>query len=256
MRKNMRKICSILLAAGMLLPTGAERAVQAAETASDVELKDGQRIASIRVLSIVGNELTYYEETTEETTEEATEQSAEEATEKSSEEVTEKSAEEAEETSEETAEKPSEAPTEEASEEPAEKTTEEASEKSSEQQSEQPAEASTEQLPEKSSEESSEQSAEASTEQSSKQPPERPTEGMPEGFSPDNMKNFNPGKMQEEGTTTYLPVAVTVHTDTGEKMTFSILEEGDELEVLMEETESGEMILEIWMKSTEGDSDE
>lgn len=189
MRKNLRKICSILLAAGILLPAGAERAVQAAETASDVELKDGQRIASIRVLSIVGNELTYYEETTEQSSE---------------------------------------------------KSTEEASEKPSEQQSEQPAEASTEQ----------------SSEQSSEQPPERPTEGMPEGSPPDNMGDFNPGKMQEEGTTTYLPVAVTVHTDTGEKMTFSILEEGDELEVLMEETESGEMILEIWMKSTEGDSDE
>ena len=55
-------------------------------------------------------------------------------------------------------------------------------------------------------------------------------------------------------TTVYLPVSVKVHTDTGDVRTFSILEAGDELEVLFEEDEDGEeVIVEIWMQG--GDSE-
>ena len=53
-----------------------------------------------------------------------------------------------------------------------------------------------------------------------------------------------------ETKTVYLPVGVVVHTNKGDK-TFSILEAGDELEVLFEENESGEeVITEIWLEGS------
>ena len=61
------------------------------------------------------------------------------------------------------------------------------------------------------------------------------------------------GRMKQETKTVYLPVSVIVHTDMDKEMTFSILKAGDELEVLFEENEDGEEIItEIWLKSTEG----
>ena len=63
-----------------------------------------------------------------------------------------------------------------------------------------------------------------------------------------------PARGNTETKTVYLPVSVVVHTDSGEEMTFSILEAGDELEVLMETTEEEEMIVEIWMRNTEDDA--
>lgn len=58
------------------------------------------------------------------------------------------------------------------------------------------------------------------------------------------------GKSQIETKTVYLPVGIAVHTDKGDK-TFSILEAGDELEVLFEENEDGEEIItEIWMEGS------
>ena len=53
-----------------------------------------------------------------------------------------------------------------------------------------------------------------------------------------------------ETKTTYIPVAAVVHTDTGEKRTFTILEAGDELEVLFEEADGEEVITEIWMEGS------
>lgn len=51
-----------------------------------------------------------------------------------------------------------------------------------------------------------------------------------------------------EAQTVYLPVNVVVHTSSDTEATFMILEAGDELEVLLEENESGEeVITEIWM---------
>ncbi len=76
-------------------------------------------------------------------------------------------------------------------------------------------------------------------------------------FDPDRMGEgtFDLSQMNQgnqETTTVYLPVAVVVHTDTGEQKTFSILEEGDELEVLFQENEKGdEVIVEMWLNSVE-----
>ena len=76
--------------------------------------------------------------------------------------------------------------------------------------------------------------------------------------------DFDPGQMGNRGMaarvtretkTVYIPVAVVVHTDLDEEMTFSILQAGDELEVLFEEVDGEEVITEIWMKSAEGEAE-
>ena len=76
--------------------------------------------------------------------------------------------------------------------------------------------------------------------------------------------DFDPGQMGNRGMAVrvtretkavYIPVAVVVHTDLDEEMTFSILQAGDELEVLFEEVDGEEVITEIWMKSAEGEAE-
>ena len=53
---------------------------------------------------------------------------------------------------------------------------------------------------------------------------------------------------QQDTKTVYLPVPVVVHTDTDEKRTFSILEAGDRLQVtIVTDEEGNETITEIWM---------
>ena len=84
-------------------------------------------------------------------------------------------------------------------------------------------------------------------------------EGMelPEGmeFSGDTAMGGsfeNPFASAVETTTVYLPVGIKVHTGNGKTSTFSILEAGDQLEVLFEENENGEeVITEIWLVGTE-----
>lgn len=70
---------------------------------------------------------------------------------------------------------------------------------------------------------------------------------MPENFDPSQLTGG-------EWKTVYLPVSVIVHTDDGEERTFSILEAGDELEVLFEEVDGEEVIVELWLKSVQGDT--
>lgn len=57
------------------------------------------------------------------------------------------------------------------------------------------------------------------------------------------------GRSEQQNTkTVYLPVPVVVHTDTDEKRTFSILEAGDGLQVtIVTDEEGNETITEIWM---------
>lgn len=73
-----------------------------------------------------------------------------------------------------------------------------------------------------------------------------PPDDMPsDGFQ----KDERPG-MQSNTKTVYLPVPVVVHTDTDERRTFSILEEGDKLQVtIVTDEEGNETITEIWMLS-------
>ena len=79
-----KKIFCLFLGAAAVLLTGSLLAL-AEKTGSAEELQEGQRIARIRVVSIVGNELTYYE--IEEESEEATTEETEEETEKQTEET-------------------------------------------------------------------------------------------------------------------------------------------------------------------------
>ncbi|MCF0132387.1 MAG: hypothetical protein HUJ72_00830 [Blautia sp.] len=67
-----------------------------------------------------------------------------------------------------------------------------------------------------------------------------------------NPGSFKPGENGNNDTTTvYLSVAVEVYSNIGEKKTFSILQEGDEAEALFEKGDDGtEVITQIWLKST------
>lgn len=81
-----------------------------------------------------------------------------------------------------------------------------------------------------------------------------PSGELPEGMDRSQMPNM--GEMEEmfaemAGETVYLPVGIKVHADNGKDTTFSILEEGDVLQVLFETKEDGtEVITEIWMEGT------
>lgn len=83
---------------------------------------------------------------------------------------------------------------------------------------------------------------------------------MPEGMDMSQMPGMGDGpdmpNMEElfaemAGETVYLPVSIKVHADNGKETTFSILEEGDVLQVLFETKADGtEVITEIWMEGT------
>ena len=80
-----------------------------------------------------------------------------------------------------------------------------------------------------------------------------PPDGMPQnGSDSEDMPSGDfskDGRSEQQDTkTVYLPVPVVVHTDTDEKRTFSILEAGDRLQVtIVTDEEGNETITEIWM---------
>lgn len=250
-----------------------------AQESESADLQEGQRMARIRVVSIVGNELTYYEYETEEgETDAVTESETEIETESQTELKTE-------------------------SEPESETDTELEAELRS------AGETAAETEPGRETEPESEEESEAETGQGSFPEGDFPGSGdagnfpmedrgdIPGGgmgnFSMEDIENFRgkdtgdfpgggfspedffseqseadardgedasssqnsrelPGGLETE--TVYLPVAVTVHTDRNEDRTFSILEAGDELDVLLQENdEGGETIIEIWMADSEGE---
>ena len=71
--------------------------------------------------------------------------------------------------------------------------------------------------------------------------------GMPENMPSGDFQKG--GRSEQQNTkTVYLPVPVVVHTDADEKRTFSILETGDRLQVtIVTDEEGNETITEIWM---------
>lgn len=266
LRKYKRLSGLFLILAAAVLTAGCSMIEKKAET--ETELAEGKRRANIEVVSITGNEITYYEieEETESTTEAVTEAgSGEDVSEESTEPVSEETTELI---SEETAEPVSGAS------EPVEKTTEAGNE-----------------IPEggnEATEVTSENIVEASADTSQQSngkmgrgqrggmqsmdqngAGERPSMGqngtgempdmsqmgdgsmpamsqMGDGSMPDMSQmaeKFLSGASQVETVTTYLPVGVVVYTDTGKKTTFSILEAGDELEVLFETNANGDEII-------------
>ena len=270
-----KKIFCLFLGAAAVLLTGSLLAL-AEKTGSAEELQEGQRIARIRVVSIVGNELTYYE--IEEESEEATTEETEEETEKQTEETADLSESERiqESETEGAAEDNSEGETEgsggdfPAGELPDDFSQEElpggefpqgesgefpGGEFPQGESGDFPAEVSGEGPETSSSEEVSEEASEKELEMSSS---EEASETFSMEDAGENSGSFFQGRMEQQKSaqtvTVYLPVAVKVHTDREEDRTFTILEAGDELEVLLQEDEDGEeTIIEIWMTGAEGE---
>lgn len=204
MKKSYRNRYSVLLAAA--LAAGSSMAVRAESSTEELKLEEGQRMASIRVVSITGNELTYYEIAAENEPETETEGVPDEDTEGIPEPETEGVP-----------------------------------------------DADTEEVPDTG--DVREKEAGRIQEAGTGSTPE--TE--PASETSENAGAGGRGRMgmEAETETVYLPVAVTVHTDTDEERTFSILEAGDELEVLIAEDESGaDMIIEIWMTDPEDQENE
>ena len=204
MKKSYRNRYSVLLAAA--LAAGSSMAVRAESSTEELKLEEGQRMASIRVVSITGNELTYYEIAAENEPETETEGMPDEDTEGIPETETEGVP-----------------------------------------------DADTEEVPDTG--DVREKEAGRIQETGTGSTPE--TE--PASETSENAGAGGRGRMgmEAETETVYLPVAVTVHTDTDEERTFSILEAGDELEVLIAEDESGaDMIIEIWMTDPEDQENE
>lgn len=186
----------------------AEKEKQESDTAGETEIQPGERTATIRVVSITGNELTYYE------VEDETEMKVEsEETEQS-------------ETDVDTESEESEISTD------TDKKTE-AVEK----------DAQTDDAEPEDTEGTSVQKDSSMTPPGGKQQNGSDSENMPSGdFSKDGRSE------QQDTKTVYLPVPVVVHTDTDEKRTFSILEAGDRLQVtIVTDEEGNETITEIWM---------
>ena len=196
----------------------SESEVQEAETVesaentetskAETEIQPGERTATIMVVSITGNELTYYEvedETETKVESEETEQS---------------------ETDVDTEREESEISTD------TDKKTEVVEK-----------DAQTDDAEPEDTEGTSVQKDSSMTPPGGKQQNGSDSEDMPSGdFSKDGRSE------QQDTKTVYLPVPVVVHTDTDEKRTFSILEAGDRLQVtIVTDEEGNETITEIWM---------
>ena len=208
----------MLVEPGVMAMAKSESEVQEAETVesaentetskAETEIQPGERTATIMVVSITGNELTYYEvedETEMKVGSEETEQS---------------------ETDVDTESEESEISTD------TDKKTE-AVEK----------DAQTDDAEPEDTEGTSVQKDSSMTPPGGKQQNGSDSEDMPSGgFSKDGRSE------QQDTKTVYLPVPVVVHTDTDEKRTFSILEAGDRLQVtIVTDEEGNETITEIWM---------
>lgn len=210
--------------------------------AEDTELAAGQRKATIKVVSITGNELTYYEIAQETEVDEAEENKTSEGNSEKNTIVEEKESVESE--TEETELAGVEAAQANAESESGQRQNKERSDDFD------PSQMGSGEMPQ-----NFDTSQMGSGETSQNVDPSQLEGGeMSQRFDPSQMeKSGKAGNRNIETKTVYLSVAVVVHTNIGEEMTFSILEAGDELEVLLEEDEEGEeVITEIWMKSTEG----
>lgn len=247
MKNRQQRISVFVLIMAMIMVSGCEKAGLVKET--ETELKDGQRKATVRVVSMTGNEMTYIE-----LTEETEEESEEDAEQHSMEGDSETGGTEAEISGLKQAEAGG------------------RTDKS---------EAGAEDIPdtgEMKTGDTFEETGMKAGDVSGKG--DMRTGGMPDiGMGNREMPDMSSGSGEmpdmdwaptggmtgteqrdnsmhnqiAEAVTVYLPVGITVHTDTGKEMTFSILESGDELEALFETDGDGnEVITEIWMTGTGG----
>ena len=229
-KKKIKWIGGLLALCLMAEPTAAamakaESEVQETEMDEETEIHPGERTATIVVVSITGNELTYYEVEDETETEEASEETEQNETDLENENGSEKS---------------------------------EISEKSdkgakSEEKDTQKDGSMT--PPDGMPQGDNNMAPPDGMPQgdSSMTPPDGVSQGDSDASGmPENMPSGDfqkGGRSEQQNTkTVYLPVPVVVHTDTDEKRTFSILEAGDRLQVTIVTDEDGnETITEIWM---------
>ena len=229
-KKKIKWIGGLLALCLMAEPTAvamakAESEVQETEMDEETEIHPGERTATIVVVSITGNELTYYEVEDETETEEASEETEQNETDLETENGSEKS---------------------------------EISEKSdkgakSEEKDTQKDGSMT--PPDGMPQGDNNMAPPDGMPQgdSSMTPPDGVSQGDSDASGmPENMPSGDfqkGGRSEQQNTkTVYLPVPVVVHTDTDEKRTFSILETGDRLQVtIVTDEEGNETITEIWM---------
>lgn len=231
MKKKKIKWIGGLLALCLMAEPGAvamakaESEVQETEIDEETEIHPGERTATIVVVSITGNELTYYEVEDETETEEASEETEQNETDLETENGSEKS---------------------------------EISEKSdkgakSEEKNTQKDGGMTPPDGMPQGDNNMAPPDGMPQEDSGMTPPDGISQGdsnasgMPENMPSGDFQKG--GRSEQQNTkTVYLPVPVVVHTDTDEKRTFSILEAGDRLRVtIVTEEDGNETITEIWM---------
>ena len=229
-KKKIKWIGGLLALCLMAEPTAvamakAESEVQETEIDEETEIHPGERTATIVVVSITGNELTYYEVEDETETEEASEETEQNETDLETENGSEKS---------------------------------EISEKSdkgakSEKKNTQKDGGMTPPDGMPQGDNNMAPPDGMPQEDSGMTPPDGISQGdsnasgMPENMPSGDFQKG--GRSEQQNTkTVYLPVPVVVHTDTDEKRTFSILEAGDRLQVtIVTDEEGNETITEIWM---------
>ena len=229
-KKKIKWIGGLLALCLMAEPTAvamakAESEVQETEIDEETEIHPGERTATIVVVSITGNELTYYEVEDETETEEASEETEQNETDLETENGSEKS---------------------------------EISEKSdkgakSEEKNTQKDGGMTPPDGMPQGDNNMAPPDGMPQEDSGMTPPDGISQGDSDASGmPENMPSGDfqkGGRSEQQNTkTVYLPVPVVVHTDTDEKRTFSILEAGDRLQVtIVTDEEGNEIITEIWM---------
>ena len=229
-KKKIKWIGGLLALCLMAEPTAvamakAESEVQETEIDEETEIHPGERTATIVVVSITGNELTYYEVEDETETEEASEETEQNETDLENENGSEKS---------------------------------EISEKSdkgakSEEKNTQKDGGMTPPDGMPQGDNNMAPPDGMPQEDSGMTPPDGISQG--DSNASGMLENMPSGDFQKGGRseqqntkTVYLPVPVVVHTDTDEKRTFSILETGDRLQVtIVTDEEGNETITEIWM---------
>ena len=229
-KKKIKWIGGLLALCLMAEPTAvamakAESEVQETEIDEETEIHPGERTATIVVVSITGNELTYYEVEDETETEEASEETEQNETDLETENGSEKS---------------------------------EISKKSDKgaKSEEKDTQKDGSMTPPDGMPQGDNNMAPPDgmpQEDSGMTPPDGISQGdsnasgMPENMPSGDFQKG--GRSEQQNTkTVYLPVPVVVHTDTDEKRTFSILEAGDRLRVtIVTDEEGNETITEIWM---------
>ena len=216
-KKKIKWIGGLLALCLMAEPTAvamakAESEVQETEIDEETEIHPGERTATIVVVSITGNELTYYEVEDETETEEASEETEQNETDLETENGSEKS---------------------------------EISEKSDK--GAKSEEKNTQKDGGMTPPDGMPQGDSSMTPPDGVSQGNSNASGMPENMPSGDFQKG--GRSEQQNTkTVYLPVPVVVHTDTDEKRTFSILETGDRLQVtIVTDEEGNETITEIWM---------